>query len=168
MSTPFIPQGLRRISDYDLIDHRTEFTGRKGNKHPGQGKWSDELLNSSSSTCLNCRMAPLMRRDSLAIMAIPSLGSRSCRSEALAPDMCCCKLHHWPLYVASGWLLWRMMRELGAAVRRTGGGGLVDRTLSRETERASSVDDLRRSHPLSARHPAHLKYTALHYLSSRI
>lgn len=113
-------------------------------------------------------MAPLMRSDSLAIMAMPSLGSRSCRSEALAPDMCCCKLHHWPLYVASGWLLWRMMRELGAAVRRTGGGGLVDRTLSLETERAMSVDDLRRSQPLSARHPAHLKYTTLYNLSSKI
>ena len=70
------------------------------------------------STCLNCLMAPLMRKESAAIPAMPSPGSLSCRRETLGcvGTLPCRWCTHWPLHdacaEASGCELWRMMREL--------------------------------------------------------
>jgi len=63
-------------------------------------------------------MAPLMRRESAAIPAMPSPGSLSCRSDTLGcvGTLPCRWCTHWPLQDAgadaSGCELWRMMREL--------------------------------------------------------
>lgn len=80
----------------------------------------------SRLTCRNCRMPPLIRSESAAMPAIPSPGSRSCRSEAALGAAPVCSGQQQPEQQhadASGCELCRIMRALGDVVTNTGGGG---------------------------------------------
>jgi len=71
-------------------------------------------------------MPPLIRSESAAMPAIPSPGSRSCRSEAALGVVPVCSGQQQPEQQhadASGCELWRIMRALGDVVTNTGGGG---------------------------------------------
>jgi hypothetical protein len=71
-------------------------------------------------------MPPLIRSESAAMPAIPSPGSRSCRSEAALGVVPECSGQQQPEQQhadASGCELWRIMRALGDVVTNTGGGG---------------------------------------------
>jgi len=77
-------------------------------------------------TWRNCRMPPLIRSESAAMPAIPSPGSRSCRSEAALGAAPVCNGQQQPEQQhadASGCELCRIMRALGDVVTSTGGGG---------------------------------------------
>lgn len=108
-------------------------------------------------TCRKGRIAPLIRNESAAMPAMPSLGSRSCRKDMLGALW----LHEWlpqhTMLLASGCELWRMMREpeFGEDVISTGGiccctlieygdrcPGMELRTLSFDTERANWREDM--------------------------
>ena len=79
-------------------------------------------------------MPPLMRRESAAMPAIPSPGSRSCRNEAPegvmlpGPPLACrgqlqlAQQQQQPPCADSGCELCRIMRAVGDVVTKTGGG----------------------------------------------
>lgn len=73
-------------------------------------------------TCLNWRIPPLILSESAAIPAIPSPGSRNCRSEELGAPACA-EQQQQQHADASGCELCRIIRELGEVVTSSVGGG---------------------------------------------